>query len=97
MMSKKEKEAFQTVYKWFMEEKARLDFIEKIIETGIPIGFKPDFHALVGTVYTKSDYKSIRDLIDKLMMINNGELQPDADTSESIQKDSSVSSKDQGT
>lgn len=66
----------------YLRDKNRLDFIELILKTGVPIGLKPGGKALVGTVYIEGA-DSVRDLIDKLIRINNEEEPvPNANPSE---------------
>jgi hypothetical protein len=97
MMNKKEKEAFQTVYDWYMEEKRRLDFIDMLLQSGLPVGFKPGYKVLVGTVYTEGA-QDVRELIDKIIRINNGEGEEviDASSSDNSKEESSTNIKDQG-
>jgi hypothetical protein len=64
-----------------MTDTQRLNFLELILSTGIPLGFKPGPKALIGSVYVEGAV-SIRDLIDKIKLINDGkEPIPNADTS----------------
>ncbi len=83
---KKHLTTIQELTEIVLKEKSRLDFLELLLKTGVTVGFKPGFKALVGNVYIEGA-TSLRDLIDKLIRINNEEEPvPNANTSQSTEE-----------
>jgi len=73
-----------------MNDTQRLDFLDLLIKTEIPVGIKPGFRALVGSAYIEGP-TNIRELIDKLKYINDNDIpeadeEPNADQSTNIKK-----------
>jgi hypothetical protein len=88
-------ETFKSLFGLYMADKERLDFIQILIDNGIPVGFKPDNSALVGSVLTNGS-KDIRKLIDKLIQVNNEEISPDAYIGGDGEKTDSANFEDKG-
>jgi hypothetical protein len=54
-----------------MTDSQRLDFLDQILKSGLPIGIKPNYRTLVGTVYIKEGATNIRQVIDTIKEIND--------------------------
>lgn len=54
-----------------MTDPERLDFLDAVLKAGLPIGFKPNYTALVGTVLIKEGSTNIRELLDNIERFNN--------------------------
>ena len=54
-----------------MTDTERLNFLDAVLKAGLPIGIKPSYKTLVGTVYLKEGATSIREVIDNIKEIND--------------------------
>ena len=54
-----------------MTDTERLDFLDAVLKAGLPIGIKPSYRTLVGTVYLKEGATNIRQVIDSIKTIND--------------------------